>query len=157
VLLLRQAWVMRADQSGWSYDLLEAPTELTVAQLQENVALPESISFWKLPPFIKFFEDSGFSALKHRVYWHSLLAAPFFMMALVIVAATFSLTPNQRQGGAAKRVLGSILAGFSIYFFAKVAYAFGVSSNLPILLAVWMPIVIFSMFSGAVLLHTEDG
>jgi len=156
-MLFMDAWVMQADKSSQRFEELLIPTELTFSQLQENVMDPEGISFWNLPKFISFFEKSGFSAQKHRMYFNSLLVSPFFMMALVLVAATFSLTQNPRQGGVLLRVVGSVLCGFGIYFFSKLTYTFGVTATLPIVLSVWVPSLIFVLFAVTVLLHTEDG
>ena len=41
-------------------------------------------------------ERSGFSALRHRLYWHSLLAAPLLLCAMVLIAATFTLRQTRR-------------------------------------------------------------
>jgi lipopolysaccharide export system permease protein len=35
--------------------------------------------------------DGGFSAHRHRLYWHSLLAQPLLLGALVLIAATLAL------------------------------------------------------------------
>jgi lipopolysaccharide export system permease protein len=72
------------------------PTSLTVGNIQDSFASPESLSFWALPGFIDMLENSGFSALKHRLYWQIMLSSPFLLMGMVLVAAVFSLRLPRR-------------------------------------------------------------
>src|SRR5262249_41288192 len=51
---------------------LEIPTNLTLAQIQDSFSSPDSMSFWQLPEFIDVLEKSGFSALRHKLYFHTL-------------------------------------------------------------------------------------
>ncbi len=133
------------------------PTELTLGKIQENFASPETISFWDLPKLIDFFESSGFSAHSHRLHLHSLIVSPFLLMTMILIAAVFSVDPNQRRGGGALKLSGAIVCGFLLYFMTKITYAMGFAANLPIVFATWSPPVIFALLSIAVLLHREDG
>ena len=56
---------------------LEYKTVLTAERIKENFVEPESISFWALPQIIRFYEMSGFSALRHQMRYLSLLVSPF--------------------------------------------------------------------------------
>ena len=132
-------------------------TEITIDRIKENFIPPEAISFWNLPDTIEFYEKSGFSAQKHRLRYLSLLASPFLLCAMVLVAAVFALRPNNRRGGVMYLIVGGISTGFIVYFLSQLVYAFGVNGDIPPLLAVWTPALIVSMVSGAVLLHLEDG
>ena len=139
------------------YDHYEFPTQLTMARVQDNLATPETMSFWQLPGFIRFFESTGFSASRQKLYFQSLLASPLLLLAMVLVAAVFSLKPNLRSGGILVRVIGGVVAGFVFYFFSRVIYALGLSQTLPAGLAAWAPTVVASLFGSAALFHLEDG
>ncbi|WP_142850576.1 LPS export ABC transporter permease LptG [Telmatospirillum sp. J64-1] len=139
------------------HDSLRLPTSLTLSRIQDNFAKPEALSFWELPGFIEFFESAGFSAHKHRMYYYSLLASPFLLCSMVLIAAVFSLKPNQRGGGVMRRVMGGVAAGFLIYFFSRLIYVFGLSESLPLLLAAWSPVLVTGMIGMAMLFHLEDG
>lgn len=132
-------------------------TELTIERIKENFVPPEAISFWNLPGTIHFYEKSGFSAQKHRLRYLSLLASPFLLCAMVLVAAVFALRPNNRRGGVMYLIVGGISTGFIVYFMSQLIYAFGVNGDIPGLLAVWTPTLIVAMISVSVLLHLEDG
>lgn len=154
---LTKVWVMLPGAPAVYHDTLTLPTQLTLAKVQENFAAPETVSFWQLPGFIKFFESAGFSAHKHRMHLQSLIASPFLLCAMLLVAAAFSIRPNQRSGGMLKRAVGGIVAGFVLYFFSKITYALGLSATLPLWLAAWSPAIITMLLGLASLFHYEDG
>jgi lipopolysaccharide export system permease protein len=154
---LRDVWVMRAGRPSEHHDGFHLKTTLTLDTIQDNFASPETVSFWQLPRFIDFFESAGFSAVKHRLYWQSLMASPLLLCAMVLIAAIFSLNPNMRSGGMMMRVGGGVVSGFLLYFFSKVIYAFGLSSTLPQLLAAWSPAMVTALLGMTILLYLEDG
>ncbi|HAE51227.1 MAG TPA: LPS export ABC transporter permease LptG, partial [Tistrella mobilis] len=106
--------------------------------------------------FIAQLRDAGFSALQHRLYWHSVLALPLLMMAMVIISATFGLRFT-RRGGAGITIAGGVFTGFLLYFLTGVVYALGQSGGLPVVLAAWTPAGVAALFGIATLLHLEDG
>ncbi|WP_373085461.1 LPS export ABC transporter permease LptG [Sneathiella sp.] len=138
------------------HDRLTLPTSLTVVQIQESFASPGTLSFWDLPDFIATLEHAGFSGARHRLHWYSLMAGPVLMLAMVLVAATFSLR-SLRQGRTAFLVIGGIATGFILYFMTDIIYALGLSGNLPILLAAWIPAIAITLFGLAMMFHLEDG
>ncbi|WP_019647201.1 LPS export ABC transporter permease LptG [Novispirillum itersonii] len=154
---LTDAWVMEPGQAGVFHAALSLPTTLTLGRVQENFASPETLSFWQLPGFISFFESAGFSAQRHSLYFHSLIASPILLCAMVIVAAVFSVRPNQRSGGGFSRVLGAVGSGFLLYFFSKLSLALGQSSTVPVWLSAWTPTLVTLLLGMATLLHLEDG
>jgi len=154
---LSEARIMRPGESVTRQDTYSFPTELTLARIQDNFASPETISFWDLPGFIRFFESAGFSASRQRLYFQSLLASPLLLCGMVLVAAAFSVTPNLRSGGTLIRLVGAAGAGFTFYFFSKVVYALGMSATLPVSLAAWTPPLMTGLASVGALFHLEDG
>ena len=68
--------ITRPDTSAERLAQLKLPTELTLHRIQDSFASPETMSFWDLPAFIQTMEEAGFSALRHRIHWHSILAVP---------------------------------------------------------------------------------
>jgi lipopolysaccharide export system permease protein len=131
-------------------------TELTVLDIHNSFASPDTISFYELPKFIETMKKSGFSALSHRLYWHSIVISPFFYSAMVLIAALFSLR-HTRQGGSGKLITASILSGFLIYFLSNLISSLGLSGSMPIPLAAWVPVVVSMLVGVGLLLHLEDG
>jgi lipopolysaccharide export system permease protein len=146
----------RPDRDKVPFDEEIVPTNLTAQKIEESFASPDTMSFWKLPAFIDLLERSGFSAQKHRLYFDSLLAKPFMLCAMVLIAAIFSLR-MQRRGGTTGLMIGGICAGFLVYFLSDLVFALGASATIPVALAAWTPAVISSLLGTFVLLHLEDG
>ncbi len=153
---LRDAWVSRPDQASIYVADYRIDTELTFDRIQESFASPETMSFWDLPEFIETLEAAGFSARKHRLHWHSILAGPLLLCAMVLIAATFSLRLT-RRGGTGLLILAGLFTGFLLFFLSKVVQALGLSAGIPIVLAAWAPAGVFTLLGVAMLLHLEDG
>ena len=132
------------------------PTDLTVARVQDSFASPDTLSLWALPGFIALLERSGFSSLRHRLHFHSLLSLPLLSAPMALVAAGFSMRPA-RRGGVARMIGSGVAAGFLLFVVSKVAEEFGQSGALPVSLAAWAPAVAGMLLAVALLLHTEDG
>lgn len=153
---LDAAVVTAPNRAPTRYNVRRLPTDLTRGNINDSFAPPETISFWALPGFIKILENTGFSGVRHLLHWHTHLALPLMLAAIVLLAATFSLRPV-RRGGAAIMVVSGIGTGFLLYFLSDVVYALGVSSKLPVLMAAWSPALITLFLGVSVLLHLEDG
>ncbi len=135
---------------------LELATELTHEKIQNSFAPPETISFWRLPGFIELLENAGFSAVRHKLQLHRLLATPMLYAAMLLLAATFSLR-TQRRGNVGITILGGVMTGFLFYFLSNFVFALGLSAKVPVILAAWTPAGISLMLGIAMLLHLEDG
>ncbi|HYD17870.1 MAG TPA: LPS export ABC transporter permease LptG [Patescibacteria group bacterium] len=131
-------------------------TELTATKIEESFASPDSISFWSIPEYIRIMEETGFPATRLHIRFHSLLAQPFFFMAMVLLAATFSLRPP-RFGGAGALIGLGVAVGFFVFFMDSMLSAFGVSQKIPAYLAAWTPAVVSLLLGATALLHLEDG
>jgi lipopolysaccharide export system permease protein len=131
-------------------------TNLSINQIKESFSSPKTLSFWELPGFIDTLEKAGFSALRHRLHWNTLLATPMVLFSMVLIAAIFSLRQH-RRGGIGLLVTGGIVSGFLFYFISNLVYALGFSGSLPISLAAWTPSLVACMMATTSLLHYEDG
>lgn len=147
-------WV--PNQPPQLFDQLRLATSLTPRKIEESFASPDTMSFWDLPGFIRLLEQSGFSAQRHRLHFNVLLARPFLLCAMVLIAATFSLR-MQRRGGATLMIVGGVISGFLLYFVSDVVFALGLSDKVPVTLAAWTPTGVSLIFGASMLLHLEDG
>ncbi|BCK74767.1 transporter YjgP/YjgQ [Acetobacter aceti NRIC 0242] len=136
--------------------IITLPTDLTLNRVQESFASPETLSVWALPNFIAMLDRSGFSSIRHRLHFESLLALPILAGTMSLVAAGFSMRPT-RRGGVAKMIGSGVGAGFLLFTVSKVAEQFGNSGALPPLLAAWAPTGAGLCLAVSLLLHLEDG
>lgn len=132
-------------------------TSIDLQRIKENFIDPDAISVWELPDTISFYESSGFSAQRHRMRYLSLIASPFLLMAMVLVAALFALKPSMRQGGVMFMIVAGITTGFVVYFSSQLVYAFGINGYIPVWFAVWAPVLVVALSGVTVLLNMEEG
>jgi len=135
---------------------ISLPTDLTVERVQESFASPDTLSVWTLPGFIALLEHSGFSAIRHRLHFQSLLALPLLCGTMCLLAACFSMRPA-RRGGVAQLIGSGVATGFALFVVTKVAAEFGESGVLPPVLAAWAPAMAGLLLALGLLLHLEDG
>jgi lipopolysaccharide export system permease protein len=153
---LQNARIIRPDQMPEPPATINLPTDLTVARVQESFASPDTLSFWELPDFIALLDRSGFSSIRHRLHFQSLLALPLLCATMALVGAGFSMRPA-RRGGVAQMIGSGVATGFALFLISKIAEEFGQTGALPGPLAAWAPAVSGLMLAVALLLHTEDG
>ena len=167
VRLARGAWVFDSatrwvlDAKGRFERTLEGgrytlATDLTSEQILDSFAPPDTVGFWNLRQIIGQMEDSGFSALRHRLFFQSELAKPALFAAMVMIGAAFALRPA-RFGQTGVMILFAVLAGFSLYFLKDFAESLGARGQIPLAVAAWTPPVAAILLALSLLLHLEDG
>src|SRR5690606_16642374 len=135
---------------------LRLPTELTARKIEESFADPETISFWHIPEYLRIMTETGFPGTRLAIHFQALLAQPFLLAAMILLAATFSLRP-QRFGGTGAMITLGVSVGFFIFFMESILQAFGISQKIPVSLAAWTPAIVSLLLGTTALLHTEDG
>jgi lipopolysaccharide export system permease protein len=131
-------------------------TNLTRAQVQESFATPETVPFWQLSSYIQLAENSGFAAGGYRLQYYQLMAAPFYLAAMVLLASAVSLRLF-RFGGVQKMVLGGIVAGFLLYVVSKITGDLSKAGMMPVVAAAALPPLMGGMVGVVALLYQEDG
>ena len=132
------------------------PTTLTPAQVRNSFSTPETVSFWQLPSYIRSSEISGFATAGYRLQYHKLLAQPFLLAAMVMLAASVSLR-FFRFGGVQKMVLSGVGAGFLLYVLSKVTEDLSKAELMHPIAAAWLPVFVGGLTGFLALLYQEDG
>lgn len=132
------------------------PTDLKPEFVQERLARPETIPFYDLPGKIKVARSFGLRANAFAMEFDSLLATPFLLVAMTLIAATVSMR-FARMGQSATMILGGVVAGFLLYVVSVLVKAFGVAGFVPTMVAAWFPVVVAMFFGVTYLLYKEDG
>ena len=131
-------------------------TYLNENQIRQNVDTVESVSFWELPKFIEFAQKAGFDVTPYTLQFDQLLARPFLMVAMVLLAATCALRPF-RFGKIQTMVITGLSGGFGVFVLIELSRKLGMSGYITTGVAAWAPIAIASLLALTVLLHQEDG
>ena len=155
-LNLKDVRIYKSGQKAEIVNSMVYPTEMNLQRIKDNFVDPEAISFWNLSDTIRFYEASGFSVLRYQMRYLSLIALPFLLMAMVLVAGIFSLKASQRQGGVLWMIIFGIVTGFAVYFTSQVISAFGINAYIPVWFAVWTPAIVVASLSISVYLHREE-
>lgn len=136
--------------------LIALPTTLTASEIEESFNDPQSLSFWKLPAFIRTMDSTGFDSAHLRVHFQSLLAQPLLYAAMILLAAAVSLRPPRFRGAFALVALG-VMIGFVVFFLSSFLQALGATHQIPVILAAWAPAFVSFLLGLAVILNLEDG
>ena len=131
-------------------------SNLTPEQVTQSFVAPDTVPFWELPDLRDRTEKAGLDATGYRLRYQQLLARPLLLMAMVLVAAAFSLR-FFRFGGVAWMVSGGVLSGFVLYVASKLVGDLGNAGLLSAPVAAWLPAVVGTMLGMLALLHQEDG
>jgi lipopolysaccharide export system permease protein len=131
-------------------------TSLSADQVRGNFANPETVSFWELPEYITSSENSGLSTAGYRLQFQKLLARPFLLASMVLLASAVSLR-FFRLGGVQQMVLSGIAAGFLLYVLQKVTEDLSKAELMHPISAAWLPVAVGSLVGLLALLHQEDG
>ncbi|MBI1867450.1 MAG: LPS export ABC transporter permease LptG [Methylocystis sp.] len=131
-------------------------TDLTLEQLASSAAPPQGTPFWDLPRLGEATRQAGLDATGYSLQFQTLLARPLLLIAMVLVAASFSLR-FFRFGDVARTISGGVVAGFVLYIVTKLFSDLGGAGMISPIVAAWSPALVGSMLGTLTLLHLEDG
>ncbi len=138
------------------FETYRLSTALTPEQVRESFATPETLSFWQLPQYIELAGQAGLQAAGYRLQYQVLIARPFLLTAMVLLAASVSLR-FFRMGGVTKMILSGIIAGFLLYVISKVTEDLSKAELMHPVAAAWLPVLAGGLTGFVALLYQEDG
>ena len=153
---MREVRITAPDDEPQAVGSYYLATNLTSEQVTQSFVAPEAVSFWDLPEIGRRTEQAGLDSGRYRLRYQTLLARPLLLVAMVIIAACFSLR-FFRIGGVIWALAGGAAAGFVLYVATKLVGDLGGAGLLSAPFAAWSPAVIGSLLGTLVLLHQEDG
>lgn len=148
--------VQQIDGTFKTLNKLQLSTSLTQDTISESFSNPQTISFWRLPQFIKSLEKTGLDTTAMKIYYQNLLVQPLFLISMVLLAAATSLRTSRFTKLLPVVVLG-LGMGFAVFFFAGFLRALGAGHEIPIFMAIWIPPTIIVLCATATLIALEDG
>jgi lipopolysaccharide export system permease protein len=131
-------------------------TNLTLEQVRESFATPDTVSFWSLRQYIELAEQAGLAGAGYRLQYQLLLARPFLLASMVILAASVSLR-FFRFGGVTRMILSGVIAGFLLYVMSKVTEDMSKAELMHPVAAAWLPVLAGGLTGFVALLYLEDG
>ncbi|MCB1332530.1 MAG: LPS export ABC transporter permease LptG [Roseivivax sp.] len=144
------------EQNASTHDRMTVPSTLTQERIRDSFGTPSVVPIWDLPAYITQLEIAGFSARRHMVWLQMELARPLFLVAMVLVAAGFTMR-HSRLGRTGVSVLLAVMLGFGLYYVRNFAQILGENGQVPALLAAWAPPVASVLLALGVILQREEG
>jgi lipopolysaccharide export system permease protein len=156
VWVLEDAHVSAPGEATRAVGAYMLATDLTPERLSVATTPPQGTAFWDLPGMSERTTEAGLDGAGYYLQFQSLLARPLLLVAMVLLAASFSLR-FFRLGGVAKTLSGGVTAGFVLYIVTKVLSDLGGAGLISPLVAAWSPALVGSMLGTLTLLYSEDG
>ncbi|MEL6751948.1 MAG: LptF/LptG family permease, partial [Pseudomonadota bacterium] len=125
-------------------------------ELQARTRRPEDVSFWQLSKVAERASQSGKNPLPFVTQRNALLAQPALLAAMVLLAATMSLS-LARFGVNWRAIAGGVVAGFVLYVVVRLVLTFGSNGLVPPAFAAWGPALVATLIASTIILHREDG
>jgi lipopolysaccharide export system permease protein len=146
----------RVGAASETFQTRRLPSSLTIEQVRDNLASPDTVPFWSLPRLVDSARNAGIPAFRYQLQYHVLLARPLLLCAMVVVAALVSLRVF-RFGNIGALILSGVLAGFVLYVVNEISRDVGGAGLVAPPVAAWIPGVVASLMGLTVLLYQEDG
>ncbi|CAN1566556.1 COG0795 Predicted permeases [Rhabdaerophilaceae bacterium] len=153
---IERARIVTLDLEPETVSVYLLPTNFTADEVRSLLGTSQAVSFWSLPQIIERLELAGLDATRYRLLYQTLWARPALLLAMVLVAACFSLK-FLRSGGLATMVLSGVIAGFGLYIATEVAEDLGSAGFISAALAAWVAPAVAIAMGTFVLLGKEDG
>jgi lipopolysaccharide export system permease protein len=150
------AYILVPGQESREVATFPLPTQLRRDDISGGKVQPLSVGFWALPAIGAEAEAAGLEASGYRLQHQLLLARPLMFVAMVLIAACFSLR-FFRFGGVLPMIGGGIAAGFVLNVATKLIGDLGATGVLSVFVAAWTPPVVGAMLATSALLFGEDG
>jgi lipopolysaccharide export system permease protein len=150
------ARILAPGQESRDVETFRLATQLRPDEITGAKVLPLSVGFWDLPAVGGQADAAGLDATGYRLQYQALLARPLMFVAMVLLAAAFSLR-FFRFGGILRMIGGGVAAGFMLNVATTLIGDLGATGVLSPLVAAWTPPVVAAALATVALLFGEDG
>lgn len=154
--LFNDVSVHRMGQPPSQLSSLALSTTLTAQTIAESFSNPQTISFWRLPYFIRAVQKTGLATTEMRAYYQTLLAQPLMLVSMIFMAAAIALRTG-RTAGLTPIIVGGIGFGFMAFFLSGFLRALALGDEIPIIMGVWATPILILLTGATFLAQLEDG
>ncbi len=115
----------------------------------------DTMSFLDLVINYKSLVDNGYNQRFLDQSLHNLLSLPFFLLMMTAIAAILTLNTLKRSDNIKFIIIGLIISVF-IFYFKDLSLALGQTDRIPLILAVWAPVIALSLFTFVGVLQINE-
>ncbi|OUW74237.1 MAG: hypothetical protein CBD76_00775 [Pelagibacteraceae bacterium TMED216] len=136
-------------------DKIVLETDYNAEKIQSLLKNTDTISFIELLTDYDRLIQKGYNEniLNHKI--HSYLTLPFFLFLMVILASIFTLTPAINSQNVRLSFI-AIITCVVTYYLNDLSLVLGKTNRVPMVLAIWIPILSLSLFCGIGVLQINE-
>tara|TARA_B100000029_G_scaffold441355_1_gene459122 strand:- start:4194 stop:5282 length:1089 start_codon:yes stop_codon:yes gene_type:complete len=138
-----------------TFDTLVVDSNYDKEKLNSIYSNLDTISFYKLIRNTDDLVRKGYNPALLEEKKHFYLSLPFFLVLMVCLAGIFTLNDNEKKQNT-YYILLSIIACVIIFYLKNFSTALGATERIPLLISVWAPVLILSIFCSIGLLQVYD-
>ena len=161
--ILNTPWVLEdvvkitSAKSGLSENVETLIFESTFnkAKLNSIYSNLDTLPFYKIITEIDDLVKKGYNIKLLEEKKHYYLSLPFFLVLMVCLASIFSLGSNDRRQNVYYIIL-SIITCVVIFYFKNFSMALGATERIPLVISVWSPIIILTLFCSVGVIQINE-
>jgi lipopolysaccharide export system permease protein len=89
--------------------------------------------------------NNGYSKIFLDQSLHSLLSLPFFLMVMTGLASILTMNALKRSNNF-KFIIVGLISTVLIFYFKDLSVALGQTDRIPLILSIWAPVIVLSLF-----------
>ena len=90
--------------------------------------------------------NNGYNKVFLNQSLHTMLSLPFFLLLMTAIAAIITLNSLKKSDNFKFILIGLIISVF-VFYFKDLSLALGQTERIPLILAVWAPVIALSLFT----------
>ena len=134
---------------------LKFPSTFNKDKLSSIYSNLDTISFYNLMSNMDKLVNRGYNPKLLEEKKHFYLSLPFFLVLMVCLAGIFTLNSNDTRQNT-YYILLSIIVCVIIFYFKNFSTALGATERIPLLLSVWSPVIILSLFCSVGIIQINE-
>ena len=115
----------------------------------------DTMSFIELVINYNSLIKEGYNKISLNQNLHSLLSFPFFLLLMTGIAAILTLNTLKKSDNLKFIVIGLIVSVL-VFYFKDLSLALGQTDRIPLILAVWAPVIALSLFTFVGILQINE-
>ena len=156
VWILKDAKVFDFENSkNQKYEVLELNTNYDILKINSIFKNTRTLSFFNLVNNYHFLIKRGYNEEKLKERIHSLLSLPVYLVLMVLLAAIFILSDMKKTNNISIFFV-SIFTCVAVYYLKDLSMALGQTGKINLLLSIWIPIIILSIFSSIGIIQINE-
>jgi len=156
VWILKNVKVFNFENSkNEKYEVMELNTNYDILKINSIFKNTRTLSFFNLVNNYHFLIKRGYNEQKLKERIHSLLSLPIYLVLMVLLAAIFILSDMKKTNNISIFFV-SIFTCVAVYYLKDLSMALGQTGKINLLLSIWIPIIILSIFSSIGIIQINE-